>query len=123
MESAVFDEETNIWTLHTSDGDTTTARFVIAATGLLSAPYFPDIPGRDDFQGESYHTGLWPKEPVDFKGKRVAMIGTGASAVQLLPAIVDEVGSITVYQRTPNWNAPLNNWLITPEEQAEIKAS
>ena len=55
------------------------------------------------FRGESYHTGLWPKEPVDLKGKRVAMIGTGASAVQLLPAIAGEVGSITVYQRTPNW--------------------
>ena len=86
-------------------------------------PFFPDIPGRDRFQGESYHTGLWPKEPVDFTGKRVAMIGTGASAVQLLPAIADEVGSITVYQRTPNWNAPLNNGQITAEEQAEIKAS
>ena len=123
MESAVFDEDADPWTLHTSDGATTTARFVIAATGLLSAPFFPDIPGRDDFQGESYHTGLWPKEPVDLAGKRVAMIGTGASAVQLLPAIVDEVGSITVYQRTPNWCAPLNNGPITPEEQAEIKAS
>ena len=123
VESAVFDEATNTWSLHTGDGNTTTARFVIAATGLLSAPYFPEIPGMDSFQGESYHTGLWPKDPVDFKGKRVAMIGTGASAVQLLPAVVDDVESMTVYQRTPNWNAPLNNGLITPEEQVEIKAS
>ena len=96
---------------------------MIAATGLLSAPFFPDIPGRDRFQGESYHTGLWPKAGVDLKGKRVAMIGTGASAVQLLPAIAAEVGSITVYQRTPNWAAPLNNGPITAEEQAELKAS
>jgi cation diffusion facilitator CzcD-associated flavoprotein CzcO len=123
VESATFDDEANVWTLRTSDGATTTARFVISATGLLSAPFFPDIPGKEHFRGESYHTGLWPKEPVDVKGKRVAMIGTGASAVQLLPAIAPEVGSITVYQRTPNWCAPLNNGPITPEEQADIKAS
>ena len=123
VESAIFDDEANVWTLTTSDGTTTRARLVIAATGVLSAPFYPDIPGRDEFRGEAYHTGLWPKEPVDVKGKRVAMIGTGASAVQLLPAIAPEVGSITVYQRTPNWCAPLNNSKITPEEQAEIKAS
>jgi len=123
VESAVFDEDAARWTLHTSDRAATTARFVIAATGLLSAPFFPEIPCRDRFKGESYHTGLWPKEGVDLKGKRVAMIGTGASAVQLLPAIAAEVGSITVYQRTPNWAAPLNNGPSTPEEQAELKAS
>lgn len=123
VEGAVFDDETNIWTLRRSDGAVTTCRFVVAATGLLSAPFFPEIPGKDDFRGESYHTGLWPKEPVQFEGKRVAMIGTGASAVQLLPAIAPDVASITVYQRTPNWCAPLNNGPITPEEQAEIKAS
>ncbi|MEZ5409879.1 MAG: NAD(P)/FAD-dependent oxidoreductase [Acidimicrobiales bacterium] len=120
--SAVFDESCDRWRLTTGDGATCTARYVISATGLLSAPYFPDIPGRDTFQGEAYHTGLWPKEPVSFAGKKVAMIGTGASAVQLLPGIVDEVGSITVYQRTPNWCAPLNNGLITAEEQEEIRA-
>jgi len=123
VESAIFDDVANVWTLHTSDGTTTRARLVIAATGVLSAPFYPDIPGRNDFRGEAYHTGLWPKDPVDVKGKRVAMIGTGASAVQLLPANAPEVGSITVYQRTPNWCAPLNNSQITPEEQAEIKAS
>jgi len=121
--AAVFDEEANVWTLRTDDGATTRARFVIAATGLLSAPFFPDIPGRDDFRGEAPHTGLWPKEGVDLRGKRVAMVGTGASAVQLLPAIAPEVGSLTVYQRTPNWCSPLNNSEITAEEQAEIKAS
>lgn len=122
VESVVFAEDANRWTLRTSDGATTTARFVIAATGLLSAPFFPDIPGRHDFKGGSYHTGLWPEEKVDLEGKRVAMIGTGASAVQLLPAIAAEVASITVYQRTPNWAAPLNNGPITPEEQVELKA-
>jgi cation diffusion facilitator CzcD-associated flavoprotein CzcO len=121
--SVVFHEHVARWTLRTSDGATTTARFVVAATGLLSAPFFPDIPGRDRFKGESYHTGLWPKKGVDLKGKRVAMIGTGASAVQLLPAIAAEVGSITVYQRTPNWAAPLNTGPISPEEQVELKAS
>jgi cation diffusion facilitator CzcD-associated flavoprotein CzcO len=85
-------------------------------------PYFPDVPGREDFRGESYHTGLWPATPVDFAGKRVAVIGTGSSGVQVVPAIADEVASLTVYQRSANWCTPLNNSPITPEEQAELRA-
>jgi cation diffusion facilitator CzcD-associated flavoprotein CzcO len=121
--SATFDDAANVWTLVASDGTTTRARFFIAASGILSAPYYADVPGKDDYRGEMYHTGEWPVEPVDFKGKRVAVIGTGASAVQLVPAIAGEVESLTVYQRTANWCAPLNNSRITPEEQAEIKAN
>ncbi len=123
VEAAIFDDSSNTWELRTGDGGTTRAKVVIAATGVLSAPFTPDIPGKDDFRGEVVHTGLWPKEPVDLQGKRVALIGTGASAVQLLPAIATEAASITVYQRTPNWCAPLNNGPITEQEQAEIKAS
>ena len=81
------------------------------------------IPGRERYQGEAYHTGQWPKEPVDFAGKKVAVIGTGASAVQLIPEVANEVAELVVYQRTPNWNSPLNNGKITDEEQAEIKAT
>ena len=96
--------------------------FFVAATGVLSVPYFPDVPGRDDFRGESFHTGLWPATPVDFAGKRVAVIGTGSSGVQLIPAIADDVASLTVYQRTANWCTPLNNAPITPDEQAQLRA-
>ena len=85
------------------------------------SPFFPDVPGRDTFQGESYHTGLWPKDPVDLKGKRVAMIGTGSSGVQLVPAIAGEV------DRSPSTNATelvhaAEQRPITPEEQAELRA-
>ena len=93
----------------------------MAATGVLSVPYFPDVPGRDSYRGESYHTGLWPATPVDFAGKRVAVIGTGSSGVQIVPVIADEVASLTVYQRSANWCTPLNNAPITPEEQEELR--
>ena len=85
-------------------------------------PYTPDVPGLQDFGGESHHTGLWPAEPVDFVGKRVAVVGTSSSGVQIVPAIVDEVASITVYQRTANWCTPLNNAPITEEQQAALRA-
>ncbi len=89
--SAVYDEPSGTWTVVAGDGTELRARFLIAATGVLSVPYFPDVPGREDFRGESYHTGLWPATPVDFAGKRVAVIGTGSSGVQIIPAIADEV--------------------------------
>jgi cation diffusion facilitator CzcD-associated flavoprotein CzcO len=120
--SAEFDEATGTWNVIASDGTQHRARFLVAATGILSVPYFPDVPGRADFNGESYHTGLWPETPVDFAGKRVAVIGTGSSGVQLIPAIANQVASLTVYQRTPNWCTPLNNAPITPGEQAQLRA-
>ncbi|HWA67926.1 MAG TPA: NAD(P)/FAD-dependent oxidoreductase [Mycobacteriales bacterium] len=110
------------WTVIAGDGSTTTTQFLVAATGVLSVPFFPDVAGRDDFAGTQLHTGLWPAEPVDFAGKRVAVVGTGSSGVQLVPAILDEVASLTVYQRTPNWCTPLNNAPITEAEQAQLRA-
>jgi cation diffusion facilitator CzcD-associated flavoprotein CzcO len=94
---------------------------LITATGVLSVPYFPDVPGRERFRGASYHTGLWPSTPVDFAGKRVAVVGTGSSGVQIIPAIADAVKSLTVYQRTANWCTPLNNAPITPAEQTRLR--
>jgi len=120
--SAAYDEGSGTWHVDTADGPAVTARFVVAATGVLSVPYIPDVPGRASFAGEAHHTGLWPSRPVDFGGKRVAVIGTSSSGVQVVPVIVDDVGSLTVYQRTPNWCTPLNNRPITPEEQAELRA-
>ena len=120
--SAVFSESSGTWTVRAGDGAEFQTRFLVAATGVLSVPYFPDVPGREDFRGESYHTGLWPATPVDFTGKRVAIVGTGSSGVQLIPAVAGEVASLTVYQRTANWCTPLNNSPITLEQQAHIKA-
>jgi cation diffusion facilitator CzcD-associated flavoprotein CzcO len=119
--SAAWDEASATW-LVTAGGYRTRARFLIAATGVLSVPFYPDIPGRASFRGEAYHTGRWPDTPVHFAGKRVAVIGTGSSGVQIIPVIAPEVASLTVYQRTPNWATPLNNRPITPAEQAGLKA-
>jgi cation diffusion facilitator CzcD-associated flavoprotein CzcO len=120
--SAVYDECSTTWTVRASGGPESRARVFIAATGVLSIPYFPDVPGREDFRGVQVHTGLWPSTPVDLANKRVAVVGTGSSGVQLIPAIADEVASLTVYQRSANWCTPLNNRSITPEEQARLKA-
>jgi cation diffusion facilitator CzcD-associated flavoprotein CzcO len=120
--SAVYDESSGRWTVTTSDSTQYRTRFLVTATGVLSVPYFPEVPGREEFAGESYHTGLWPTKPVDFAGKRVAVIGTGSSGVQVIPAIAGDAASLTVYQRTANWCTPLNNAPITPEEQAQLRA-
>ena len=121
--SAVFDESSATWALTTDAGTQLRCRFLVSATGVLSVPYWPTIAGRERYRGEAYHTGQWPKEPVDFVGKKVAVIGTGASGVQLIPEVAKEAAELVVYQRTPNWNSPLNNGKITDEEQAEIKAT
>jgi len=99
------------------------AQFLVAATGLLSARHTPLFEEVDTFQGESFHISRWPKEAVDFKGKCVAVIGTGATAVQLIPEIAKEVGHLTVFQRTPNYCAPCRNSLVSPETQREWKAN
>jgi cation diffusion facilitator CzcD-associated flavoprotein CzcO len=119
--AAAFDERAARWTVR-SDRGAFCARFMVAATGVLSVPYFPDVPGRADFAGEAYHTGLWPRTPVELAGKRVAVIGTGSSGVQIIPAIVGDVACLTVYQRTANWCTPLNNAPITREQQASLRA-
>ena len=120
--SATYDESSCRWTATTADGTEYRAQFLIAATGVLSVPYFPEVPGREDFRGEQYHTGLWPETPVHFAGKRVAVVGTGSSGVQIIPVIADEVASLTVYQRTPNWCTPLNNTAISADQQNRLRA-
>ncbi|MBK3574005.1 NAD(P)/FAD-dependent oxidoreductase [Streptomyces sp. MBT65] len=121
--SAVFDEPSGTWTVRGSDGTEVRARYVVAATGNLSVPFIPNIPGREDFRGEQHHTSRWPKTPIDFTGKRVAQIGTGSSGVQIISAIADDVAQLTVYQKDADWLTPLNNAPITPEEQVELKAN
>ncbi|MGD9751998.1 MAG: flavin-containing monooxygenase [Acidimicrobiia bacterium] len=117
-----WDEEQRLWHLHIKEDDSeVTCRFVITAIGLLSIPTPPRLPGMDDFKGQSWHTFYWPHEPVDLTGKRVAVIGTGATAIQCIAAIAPIVGSLTVFQRRPNWSAPLNNSEISEEEMADIR--
>jgi len=122
IKSAIFDAAANGWEIETTDGRRARARFLITAIGPLSAPTMPTIPGVEDFQGEAYHTGSWPHEPVTFAGKRVGVIGTGATAVQAITEIAKTVGHLTVFQRTPNWCAPLHNSPIDAETQRSIKA-
>ncbi len=118
----VFDEEENLWRLQINDGRELTCRFVIMALGLLSAPTLPRYEGMDSFHGRSFHTFYWPKEEVDLSDKKVAVIGTGATAIQVIGEIADKVGEMTVFQRRPNWVAPLNNSLISDEQMDEIRA-
>jgi cation diffusion facilitator CzcD-associated flavoprotein CzcO len=120
--AAVFDEDTRSWDVALQDGSHFRARFLITAIGPLSTPTLPKIAGVDSFGGQSFHTARWPHEPVDFSGKRVAVIGTGATGVQTIQTIAGSVGHLTVFQRTPNWCAPLHNGKIDAETQQKIKA-
>jgi cyclohexanone monooxygenase len=120
--SAVFDESSERWSVTTDAGDTTSARFVVMATGCLSSANLPDIPGRDDFAGPVLHTGRWPHEKVDFAGKRVGVIGTGSSGIQSIPIIAAEAAHLTVFQRTANYSVPAHNGPLDPDELAEVKA-
>ncbi len=122
VDAMIFDDESNLWSLQLSDGRVVTCRFVVAAIGPLSAPTPPRFVGSESFEGQDFHTFHWPKEPVDMAGKRVAVIGTGATGIQVIAEIADRVGDLTVFQRRPNWSAPLNNGPISVEEMAEIRS-
>jgi cation diffusion facilitator CzcD-associated flavoprotein CzcO len=119
---ATFNEIDNTWAVSASDGTVTTARFFISAVGCLSSTNIPDIPGRDTFAGPTVHTGLWPKEGVDFDGKRVGIIGVGSSGVQSIPVIAEECDHLFVFQRTPQYTVPARNGPLDPAEMAAVKA-
>jgi cation diffusion facilitator CzcD-associated flavoprotein CzcO len=119
--SAVFDEDENLWEVTIEDGHRAKGQFLVTSVGILSAGYVPDFEGKDSFKGISCHTGRWPKEGVDLAGKRVGVIGTGASGVQLITEIAKEVSHLTVFQRTANFCAPLRNSPIDDETQSQIK--
>lgn len=121
VKSAHWDDDASCWNLRLDDGRDVSCRFLILAIGLLSAHTLPRYEGRDEFRGQAFHTYNWPREPVELSGKRVAVIGTGATGVQVIPAIASEARELTVFQRRPNWCAPLHNAEITVEEMAEIK--
>jgi cyclohexanone monooxygenase len=121
--SASFDETAGTWTIRTDAADAITARYCVMATGCLSSANKPPFKGLDEFEGETFHTGQWPHEPVDFTDRRVAVIGTGSSAIQSIPVIAERAAHLTVFQRTPNFAVPARNRPLEPEEIAEIKAN
>jgi cation diffusion facilitator CzcD-associated flavoprotein CzcO len=120
--SAYYQEASRSWDVTLEGGAGFRTRFLITAIGVLSAPVMPRIEGVDTFEGQSFHTARWPHEPVSFEGKRVAVIGTGATGVQTIQEVAKTAGKLTVFQRTPNWCTPLHNRKIDADEMAQLKA-
>jgi cation diffusion facilitator CzcD-associated flavoprotein CzcO len=123
VESASFDDATNTWAVVTDAGDVVRSKYLVTAVGVLSAPYLPTIEGLDSFRGEWHHTGLWPEEPVELAGRRVAVIGTGATGIQVIQTIGPEVAHLTVFQRSANYTAPLRNGDIDEPTMERIRNS
>ena len=119
---AHFDDGTGRWRVGTSDKLEWTAQFVVMGTGCLSSTNKPNFPGLDEFRGDTFHTGQWPHKDVDFTGKRVAVIGTGSSAIQSIPIISEQASHLTVFQRTPNYMVPAHNRPLDLVYEAEVKA-
>lgn len=117
-----WDEGNRLWQLKLEDEEVYTARFVITCIGVLSVPTPPHYPGMDDFQGDAFHTYWWPKKPVQLSGRRVGVIGTGATGIQVISEIADKVDKLVVFQRRPNWSTPLNNSPIAEQEMAQIRS-
>ncbi|MGI9333461.1 MAG: flavin-containing monooxygenase [Gammaproteobacteria bacterium] len=123
VQTAHFDSDTNLWTITTNQDDVVSAPYIVMCTGNLSTPRVPDFRGLETFEGEWYHTGLWPHEGVDFSGQRVGIIGTGSSGVQSIPIIARQAKSLHVFQRTANFILPAENKPMDPEKERAHKAS
>ncbi len=123
VDKAHFNDEKNAWDVTLADGTRYRGRWLVAAVGPLTKPQLPKIDGIESFAGEAYHTARWPKHPVSFEGKRVGVIGTGASGVQTIQEVAKSAAHLTVFQRTANYMAPLGNGPVTDEEQEQIQAS
>ena len=117
-----FDQNSDTWRLTLNDGRTLSTRVVITGIGPLSTPTLPKLEGMKEFKGISFHTVDWPHQPLDLAGKRVGIIGTGATAIQIIPVVAQQAGHLTVFQRRANWAAPLNNSPITEQEMQAIRA-
>ena len=123
VKAAKYNEHARSWKVILDGGNSCTTRVLITAVGILSQPTLPAIEGMDSFKGSAFHTSRWPKEQPELKGQNVAVIGTGASGVQVIQELAKDVGHLTVFQRRPNWCAPLRNGKIDSDEMQDIKAS
>lgn len=122
VDAARYDEAAKIWTV-TADGRDWRARFLLLCLGQLAAPKLPDYPGQSDFNGEVIVSAQWPKRPVSFAGKRVGIIGTGSSGMQMTPVIAETAAHVTVFQRTANYSVPAANAPLSDEEDRAVKAA
>ena len=122
VEQATWDDAAKKWSIATSTGETITCRHYVMATGCLSVPKEPDIPGTERFGGDVYVTGRWPHEGVDFTGQRVAVIGTGSSGIQSIPLIAEQASELVVFQRTPNYSIPALNGPAPADRVARLAA-
>ncbi|MCW5653183.1 NAD(P)/FAD-dependent oxidoreductase [Hydrogenophaga sp.] len=120
--SATFDEAATHWTVLTEAGERFEAQYLVMATGCLSIPQPPKFKGLETFKGQWYHSANWPREGVDFAGKRVGLIGTGSSGVQMTPVIAEQADHLTVFQRTANFSVPAQNEPLTEAVLAHVKA-
>ena len=121
VKAANYDSKKTRWVVRTEEGETFESTFLITAIGALSSPYVPEFNGKDSFRGKSWHTSQWPKEPVDLSTKRVGVIGTGATAVQMITEISKDVGELYVFQLKPEYCVPLGNRKIDADTQKDIK--
>lgn len=121
--SAEFQEDSALWLVTTGTGDTYTCRYFVSAMGMISEPNLPNIKGMQNFKGPCFHSARWPQEGLDYEGKRVAIIGAGATTVQMLPIVAEKAAQVTVFQRTPNFVMPAVQQPMTPEWEQEIKDS
>jgi acetone monooxygenase len=119
--AASYDEEAKHWSISTDKGETFQARYFISCAGILSAPLESLFAGEDEFQGQIFHTAHWPKEPVDFTGKRVGVIGTAATGIQVIQTLAGQVGHLTVFQRTPQYAIPMNNPKLTEADRESYR--
>ena len=120
--AAAWDADCGRWTIETDEGGPMRATWFVMATGCLSVPRNPDIPGMEGFEGPTYHTGRWPHEKIDFTGLDVGIIGTGSSAIQSIPMIAKQAHRLIVFQRTPNFSTPAWNGPLDPDFEREHKA-
>ena len=121
VERAAYDEEANRWTVTLTDGTTYTTTYLVSGMGVLSQAVFPDIDGIESFAGQKYHSSMWPREGVDLTGKRVGLIGLGASGIQIVPEVAKQAGEFFVFQRTPNYIVETSNDPVTAEDMQYLR--
>jgi cyclohexanone monooxygenase len=121
--SQCWDDEQALWEVRSQDGGRVRARFCVMATGNLSTPRVPDFAGLDRFKGRWYHSARWPAEGVDFSGQRVALIGTGATGIQMAPKIAEQAKHLHVFQRTPNFSVPARNTALDADTLRDHRAT